>query len=56
MPLSSIDKYLPDAFIVPNTTHGHCEKTYNILVEVDKILKKKNLDWLIISDDDTIFR
>ncbi|KZC14213.1 PREDICTED: beta-1,3-glucosyltransferase [Dufourea novaeangliae] len=49
------DKTLPEAFIVPNTTHGHCAKTYNILVEADKILKKRNLNWLIISDDDTIF-
>ncbi|XP_076303571.1 beta-1,3-glucosyltransferase [Lasioglossum baleicum] len=49
------DKHLLEAFIVPNTTHGHCEKTYNILVEADKILKKSNLNWLVISDDDTIF-
>ncbi|CAK9795855.1 B3glct [Anthophora quadrimaculata] len=51
----AVDKYLPDAFVVPNTTHGHCAKTYNILIEADKILKRKNLNWLIISDDDTIF-
>lgn len=37
----SIDKYLTDAFIVSNTTQGHCAKTYNILVEASKILKKK---------------
>ncbi|XP_034189037.1 beta-1,3-glucosyltransferase [Osmia lignaria lignaria] len=49
------DKYLPEAFVVPNTTQGHCEKTYNILIEADKILKKRNLNWLVISDDDTIF-
>ncbi|XP_006620379.2 beta-1,3-glucosyltransferase [Apis dorsata] len=49
------DKYLTDAFIVSNTTQGHCAKTYNILVEASKILKKKNLNWLIISDDDTLF-
>ncbi|XP_076245023.1 beta-1,3-glucosyltransferase [Calliopsis andreniformis] len=49
------DKYLPDAVIVTNTTHGHCAKTYNILLKADKILKQKNLNWLIISDDDTIF-
>ncbi|XP_033199394.1 beta-1,3-glucosyltransferase [Bombus vancouverensis nearcticus] len=49
------DKHLPDSFIVPNTTQGHCAKTYSILVQADKILKKKNLNWLIISDDDTIF-
>lgn len=54
--LFSIDKHLPDSFIVPNTTQGHCAKTYSILVQADKILKKKNLNWLIISDDDTIFR
>lgn len=56
MPLFSVDKYLPNAIIVPNTTHGHCAKTYNILLEADKILREKNLNWLIISDDDTIFR
>ncbi|KAK9297277.1 hypothetical protein QLX08_008996 [Tetragonisca angustula] len=50
-----VDKHLPDTFIVPNTTQGHCAKTYTILVEADKILRRKNLDWLIISDDDTIF-
>ncbi|CAK9829859.1 B3glct [Anthophora retusa] len=51
----AVDKYLLDAFVVPNTTHGHCAKTYNILIEADKILKRKSLNWLIISDDDTIF-
>lgn len=56
MSLSSVDKHLPDSFIVPNTTQGHCAKTYSLLVEADKILRRKNLDWLIISDDDTIFR
>ncbi|XP_017760459.1 PREDICTED: beta-1,3-glucosyltransferase [Eufriesea mexicana] len=49
------DKYLPDAYIVPNTTQGHCAKTYSILEKADKILKLKDLHWLIISDDDTIF-
>ncbi|XP_054003980.1 beta-1,3-glucosyltransferase [Hylaeus anthracinus] len=49
------DKYLPDAFVVPNTTTGHCEKTYNILLKADEILKKSNINWLILSDDDTIF-
>lgn len=52
----SIDKNLPEAFVVQNTTHGHCAKTYNILVEADKILQKNNLNWLIICDDDTMFR
>ena len=51
----SADKYLPDAFIVPNTTRGHCAKTYNILAKADKILKEKALNWLVIGDDDTIF-
>ncbi|CAK9820506.1 B3glct [Anthophora plagiata] len=51
----AVDKYLPDVFVVPNTTHGHCTKTYNILIEADQILKRKSLNWLIISDDDTIF-
>ncbi|XP_076397289.1 beta-1,3-glucosyltransferase isoform X2 [Megachile rotundata] len=51
----TIDKYLSDAFIVSNTTHGHCKKTYDILIEADKILKKNNLNWLVLSDDDTLF-
>ncbi|KOC58905.1 Beta-1,3-glucosyltransferase [Habropoda laboriosa] len=51
----AVDNYLPDAFVMPNTTYGHCAKTYNILVEADKILKRRSLNWLIISDDDTIF-
>ncbi|XP_035734845.1 uncharacterized protein LOC118447232 [Vespa mandarinia] len=49
------DKNLPEAYIVTNTTKGHCAKTYDILKEVANILKSKNLDWLIICDDDTIF-
>ncbi|XP_026670627.1 beta-1,3-glucosyltransferase, partial [Ceratina calcarata] len=49
------DKYLPDAFVVLNTTQGHCGKTHNILEEADKILKKNNFNWLVVSDDDTIF-
>ncbi|KAI4500080.1 hypothetical protein M0802_004950 [Mischocyttarus mexicanus] len=49
------DKNLSEAYVVTNTTEGHCAKTYDILKEAAKILKSKNLDWLIISDDDTIF-
>lgn len=53
---SSIDKYLRNAYIVPNTTQGHCAKSYAILQKASNILKENNIDWLIISDDDTIFR
>lgn len=52
---SSIDTQLREAYIVPNTTSGHCAKTYAILEEASNILKRNNLNWLIISDDDTIF-
>lgn len=53
---STIDKNLREAYIVPNTTKGHCAKTYAILQEASTILKKHNFDWLAIVDDDTIFR
>ncbi|KAG5326723.1 B3GLT glucosyltransferase, partial [Acromyrmex heyeri] len=49
------DKNLREAYIVPNTTEGHCAKTYAILQEASKILKRRNFDWLAIVDDDTIF-
>ncbi|XP_039308042.1 beta-1,3-glucosyltransferase isoform X2 [Solenopsis invicta] len=49
------DKNLREAYIVPNTTKGHCAKTYAILQEASKMLKKRNFDWLAIVDDDTIF-
>ncbi|XP_015179212.1 PREDICTED: beta-1,3-glucosyltransferase isoform X2 [Polistes dominula] len=49
------DSNLPEAFVVTNTTKGHCAKTYDILQKVIKILESKNIDWLIISDDDTLF-
>ncbi|XP_032687711.1 beta-1,3-glucosyltransferase isoform X2 [Odontomachus brunneus] len=49
------DKHLRHAYVVPNTTEGHCAKTYAILQTASNILKKHNLDWLVISDDDTIF-
>ncbi|EFN80594.1 Beta-1,3-glucosyltransferase, partial [Harpegnathos saltator] len=49
------DKYLQNVYIVPNTTKGHCAKTYSILQIASHVLKRDNLDWLIISDDDTIF-
>ncbi|KYM88213.1 Beta-1,3-glucosyltransferase [Atta colombica] len=49
------DKNLREAYIVPNTTEGHCAKTYAILQQASKILKRRNFDWLAIVDDDTIF-
>ncbi|RLU21725.1 hypothetical protein DMN91_006101 [Ooceraea biroi] len=49
------DRNLREAYVVPNTTEGHCAKTYGILQEADKILTKNGFNWLVISDDDTIF-
>ncbi|EFN73021.1 Beta-1,3-glucosyltransferase [Camponotus floridanus] len=49
------DKNLREAYIVPNTTEGHCAKTYDILQRANIIMKKFKHDWLVISDDDTLF-
>ncbi|KAH0952665.1 hypothetical protein HN011_006460 [Eciton burchellii] len=49
------DRNLREAYVVPNTTEGHCAKTFAILQEADKILTKNDFNWLVISDDDTIF-
>ncbi|XP_024944154.1 beta-1,3-glucosyltransferase isoform X2 [Cephus cinctus] len=48
------DKNLPDAYVVPNTEQGHCAKTFAILEIAHKLMQKQSLDWLIITDDDTI--
>ncbi|XP_020298582.1 beta-1,3-glucosyltransferase isoform X2 [Pseudomyrmex gracilis] len=48
------DRNLPEAYVVPNTTTGHCLKTYSILQKADHILKTNRFKWLVISDDDTI--
>lgn len=49
------DESLPEAIITPNTERGHCAKTFSILIHSHKILTRKKLDWLVITDDDTIF-
>lgn len=49
------DENLSDAIVTPNTTSGHCAKTYSILKHANDVLTKNNIDWLVISDDDTIF-
>ncbi|XP_072751462.1 beta-1,3-glucosyltransferase [Anoplolepis gracilipes] len=49
------DKNLQEAYIVPNTTEGHCAKTYSILQAANSMIEKYKYDWLIIGDDDTIF-
>ncbi|XP_012272775.1 beta-1,3-glucosyltransferase [Orussus abietinus] len=49
------DKNLSNAYIVPNTDHGHCAKSHSILRIANDLMQKKSFDWLIISDDDTIF-
>jgi UDP-glucose:O-linked fucose beta-1,3-glucosyltransferase len=54
--LYCLDRNLREAYVVPNTTEGHCAKTFAILQEADKILTKNDFNWLVISDDDTIFR
>lgn len=51
-----LDENLKDGHIVPNTDQGHCAKTFAILEQVAPILDQNNLDWLIITDDDTILR
>lgn len=54
--ISPPDEHLWDAHVVPNTDQGHCAKTFAILEQVAPILDQNNLDWLIITDDDTILR
>ncbi|XP_050445845.1 beta-1,3-glucosyltransferase isoform X1 [Cataglyphis hispanica] len=49
------DRNLREAYIVPNTTEGHCAKTYGILQTVSNMMDRYKYDWLVISDDDTIF-
>ncbi|KAJ8680099.1 hypothetical protein QAD02_015886 [Eretmocerus hayati] len=49
-----LDENLVDGHVVPKTDEGHCAKTYAILKNVHPILERDQLDWLIITDDDTI--
>lgn len=49
------DYNLREAYVVPNTTEGHCAKTYGILQAASKLMKTYKFDWLVIADDDTIF-
>ncbi|XP_011506011.1 PREDICTED: beta-1,3-glucosyltransferase [Ceratosolen solmsi marchali] len=49
-----LDGNLTNGIVVPNTSQGHCAKTYAILKHVAPILEENSLDWLVITDDDTI--
>lgn len=51
-----LDPSLNESIQVPNTEHGHCEKTFAILKYVEPILLRDKIDWLVITDDDTILR
>lgn len=42
--------------MVPNTTEGHCAKTYALLEHAHQVMLDKNIKWLVITDDDTIMR
>ncbi|XP_012256346.2 beta-1,3-glucosyltransferase [Athalia rosae] len=48
------DENLPEAILTPNTKRGHCAKTLSILKHSNDVLLSKKLDWLLITDDDTI--
>ncbi|XP_043272238.1 beta-1,3-glucosyltransferase [Venturia canescens] len=49
-----MDSNVSNIYVVPHTEQGHCAKTHAILQKSYKILIEKNIDWLIIVDDDTI--
>ncbi|XP_029165857.1 beta-1,3-glucosyltransferase isoform X2 [Nylanderia fulva] len=49
------DHNLREAYVVANTTEGHCAKTYGILQAASNLMKRYKFDWLVIADDDTIF-
>ncbi|KAL7293185.1 hypothetical protein TKK_0013332 [Trichogramma kaykai] len=51
---NELDENLPNGYLTPDTEEGHCSKTFSILKQVAPILKEKKLDWLLITDDDTI--
>ncbi|XP_015116612.1 beta-1,3-glucosyltransferase [Diachasma alloeum] len=48
------DEKLENVIVVPHTTEGHCAKTYGLLQHAEKIMKKKKIEWLVVTDDDTI--
>lgn len=48
------DNSLKNFHVVPKTNSGHCAKTYQILQHAYKVMSEKNIDWLLITDDDTI--
>lgn len=41
---------------VPNTEHGHCRKTIEILKYATKELNSTQAHWIVLIDDDTILR
>ncbi|KAF7989918.1 hypothetical protein HCN44_008592 [Aphidius gifuensis] len=48
------DVMLPHSIVVPDTSEGHCDKTYAILEYAQKIMSKNKIYWLVITDDDTL--
>ncbi|KAK6638048.1 hypothetical protein RUM44_008473 [Polyplax serrata] len=51
------DKKIPTVKLqVPNTEHGHCGKTQAIISDIKrKMDANKDLEWAVLSDDDTLF-
>lgn len=45
---------------IANTEHGHCEKSLKILrLVLDEIARNytlKNVEWIVMADDDTLLR
>lgn len=55
------DKNIPTISTnIPNTDTGHCEKSLSIfkllLDEISANKSLKNLEWIVLADDDTILR
>lgn len=55
------DKNIPTISTnIPNTDTGHCEKSLSIfkllLDEISTNKSLKNLEWIVLADDDTILR
>ncbi|XP_063972602.1 beta-1,3-glucosyltransferase [Diachasmimorpha longicaudata] len=48
------DEKLKNIVVVSHTTQGHCAKTYGLLQRAEKIMTKKKIKWLVVTDDDTI--
>lgn len=50
------DVMLTHSIVVPDTSEGHCDKTYAILEYAQRIMSKNKIYWLVITDDDTLIR